>query len=70
MATTPVFLLRESHVQRSLVGYSSRGPKELDMTSQLSMHIYINQNKEPPDQDIEMFFPAPTKQCSVNRAWL
>ena len=52
MATTPVFLLRESHVQRSLVGYSSRGPKELDMTSQLSMHVYINQNKEPPDQDI------------------
>ena len=27
MATTPVFLLGESHGQRSLVGYSPRGRK-------------------------------------------
>ena len=29
---TPVFLPGESHGQRRLVGYSSRGRKELDMT--------------------------------------
>ena len=29
---TPVFLLGEFHGQRSLVGYSSWGHKELDMT--------------------------------------
>ena len=29
---TPLFLPREFHGQRSLVGYSPWGPKELDMT--------------------------------------
>ena len=33
---TPVFLPGESHGQRSLVGYSPWGPKELDMTERLS----------------------------------
>ena len=32
----PVFLPGESHGQRSLVGYSPWGCKELDMTEQLS----------------------------------
>ena len=32
---TPVFLPGKSHGQRSLVGYSSRGHKESDMTEQL-----------------------------------
>ena len=35
--TTPVFLLGESHGQRSLAGYSPWGPKELD-TTELSTH--------------------------------
>ena len=35
---TPVFLPRESHEQRSLVGYSPVGRKELDTTKQLSMY--------------------------------
>ena len=30
MAPTPVFLLGQSHEQRSLVGYSPWGPKESD----------------------------------------
>ena len=34
--STPVFLPGESHGQRSLVGYSPWGYKELDMTEQLS----------------------------------
>ena len=33
---TPVFLLGESHGQRSLVGYSAWGHKELDTTEQLN----------------------------------
>ena len=33
-----VFLPGESHGQRSLVGYSPRGLKELDMTEQLHTH--------------------------------
>ena len=33
---TPVFLLGESHGQRSLIGYSPWGRKELDVTEQLT----------------------------------
>ena len=33
---TPVFLPGESHGQRSLVGYSLHGPKELDTTERLT----------------------------------
>ena len=36
---TPVFLLEESHGQRSLVGYSPWGCKELDMTEQLTFSL-------------------------------
>ena len=40
---TPVFLPGKSYGQRSLVGYSPRGCKELDMTEQLSTHtIFLN----------------------------
>ena len=35
---TPVFLRRESHGQRRLVGYSPWGHKESDTVEQLSMH--------------------------------
>ena len=34
MQPTRVFLPRESHGQRSLVGYSPQGDKELDMTEE------------------------------------
>ena len=34
---TPVFLPGESHGQRSLVGYSPRGHRQLDRTEQLSL---------------------------------
>ena len=39
MATHPVFLPGEFHGQRSLVGYSPWGPKELDMTKQLTLSL-------------------------------
>ena len=42
MVTTPVYLPRESHGQRSLVGYSPWGHKESDMTERLhitSLHF-------------------------------
>ena len=35
---SPVFMLGESHGQRSLVGYSLQGCRESDTTEQLSMH--------------------------------
>ena len=38
---TPVFLPGESHGQRSLVGYSPRGCKELDTTERLSLHFSL-----------------------------
>ena len=33
----PLHVQRESHIQRSLVGYSSQGGKELDTTEQLTL---------------------------------
>ena len=48
---TPVFLLGESHGQRSLMGfYSPWGPKELDTIEQLHFHFY------------KMVLPADQKQ--------
>ena len=38
---TPVFLPGEFHEQRSLVGYSPWGCKELDMTERLHFHFQI-----------------------------
>ena len=40
MVTTPVFLPGESHGQRSLVGYSPRGHRELDTTERLTLCEY------------------------------
>ena len=40
MATTAVFLPGKSHGQRSLVGYSPWGCKELEMTEQPGMHAW------------------------------
>ena len=37
----PVFLPGEFHGQRSLVGYSSWGHKESDVTEQLSLHLAL-----------------------------
>ena len=41
---TPVFLPRESHGRRSLVGYSPQGPKELDTTERLHFHYTMWEN--------------------------
>ena len=46
---TPVFLPGEFHGQRSLVGYSPWGCKELDMTEQLTFtlsHFFIGKQSE------------------------
>ena len=42
-ATPPIFLLGESHGQRSLVGYSPQGPKESNMTKHVISlsHMYL-----------------------------
>ena len=42
MTATIVFLPGKSHGQRSLVGYSPWGPKESDMTEQLT-HSHFKQ---------------------------
>ena len=39
---TPVFLPRESHGQRSLVGYSPWGRKELDMTEHTHTPVFVS----------------------------
>ena len=39
---TPVLLSGKSHRQRSLVGYSPWGHKELDTTERLSMHTHTH----------------------------
>ena len=41
---TPVFLPGKFHRQRSLVGYSPCGHRELDTTEQLSTILYFIQN--------------------------
>ena len=38
---TPVFLPEKFHGQRSLVGYSPWGHKELDTTEELSIHAHL-----------------------------
>ena len=43
---TPVFLPGESHGRRSLVGYSSRGCKELD-TTELGHNIFLITKDDP-----------------------
>ena len=43
---TPIFLPRESHGQRSLVGYRPWGHKESDPTEQLSTHTQCHSNPE------------------------
>ena len=39
MAPTPVFLPGESHGQKSLMAYSPKGQKKLDLAERLSMHL-------------------------------
>ena len=39
VAPTPVFLPGETHGQRSLVGYSSWGHKELDTTERITFSL-------------------------------
>ena len=41
---SPVFLLRKSHGQRSLVGYSPLGLKESDMTEHTLLHTHNGTN--------------------------
>ena len=41
MATSPGFLPGESHGQRSLVGYSPWGRKELDTTKRVALHFNL-----------------------------
>ena len=46
MTTTPVFLPREFHGQKKLVGYSPWGHKESDKTERLSTYTRYQNGKE------------------------
>ena len=48
MQRTPVFLLGKSHGQRSLVGYSPWGGKDLDMTEQHHQKFMYERVCVPP----------------------
>ena len=50
--STKVFLPGKSHGQKSLVGYSLRGPKESGTTERLTQRSY---SRTPRPQDINMF---------------
>ena len=43
---TPIFLLKKSHRQRSLVGYGPRGCKESDTTERLHLHFWSSSDLE------------------------
>ena len=56
---TPIFLPGESHGWRSLVGYSSRGHKELDTTEQLHFSLWakvMTLSWEAHDKGLEVTF--------------
>ena len=45
---TPVFLPLELHGQKSLVGYSPWGQKEVDMTEQLTLSLSLDSPASSP----------------------
>ena len=60
---TPVFLPGKSHRRRSLVGYSPRGPKELDMTEWLHFHFLsfcpsFAQSRETSLNSVFLLYPT------------
>ena len=60
---TPVFLPGKSHGQRSLLGYSPCGHKELDTTERLHFQFYTASARERPRVRLvrlgEIFLPTP-----------
>ena len=54
----PVFLPGDSHGERSLVGYSPWGRKELDMTEQLSLSSYSSKVRQ-----LSVEFSSVTQSC-------
>ena len=64
--STPVFLPRESQEQRSLVGYSLRGFKELDTTEQIT-HTHRGQvcKSEPRGRARSQWEPVSSPFCYI-----
>ena len=54
---TPVFLPRESHGQRSLVGNSPRGHKESDTTKHAHMHVHAGWGVRTRERDSRSLKP-------------
>ena len=57
MQSTPVFLPREFHGQRSLTGYSSWGCEESDMTEQPYFHFHPSMCEIIPHCDFDCISP-------------
>ena len=55
------FCLENPYGQRSQAGYSPRGPKELDMTEQLSRHTVCVCQSQPPNLSLLPFPPHTPK---------
>ena len=72
--STPVLLPGKSHGQRSLVGYSPRGHKELDMTERLHFHLVLawalkmgrNDQVQSPSKWEESFSTGPPPETGVD----
>ena len=45
---TPIFLLQKFHGQRSLVGFSPRGQKELNTTEHMHVRAHTHARTHPP----------------------
>ena len=63
---TPVFLPGESHGQRSLVGYSPWGRKELDMTGAIITHLAAAAS---PGNMVKGKFMGPTPNTLNHNLW-
>ena len=62
---TPVFLPREFHGQKSLVGYSPQGHTELDIT-EATQHTYIHKRKEHKNPiSLLQICPESSVHCST-----
>ena len=49
---TPIFFPGEFHGQRSLVGYSPRGHRELDMTERLTLSLLKPQSSKSSNSNL------------------
>ena len=62
---TPVFLPMNPHGQRSLVGYSPKGHKELDMIEQCGTHAHTENSVNSTYRDFLGWWSPQASRCMV-----